>query len=681
MKKCKSIRSKILIILLPLFFIAMSILSLTGYYNSKKIITDEVKTKMTNEIGFLLENIDKKLSVHGKTVETTRNLLETNGGVLEKDSYKNLLYKILPSNNETSGMGVWYEPYKHNKDIELFSPFAYKENNSIEYTDKYGESNYTKEEWYKIGKNLKGGMGWSYPYIDSLTNESMVTAVVPIHSENGEFTGVVSGDINLSSIQEMIGNLKIGKTGYAFLIDDKGVYVATNEKEKVMTKNILQDDNKSIAILAQEMLNNKNGVGQYDNGNKKHSVYYAEVPGTNWIVGLNISEDELYSPLNNLLKNNLITVILAIIIISSIIVLIVKRLSASIEKVNKLSKTIAEGDLTQKLDIKSEDEIGQMCNSLNVMNDNLKHIISNVSENLEQVVASSEELTATANETKEAAISINKSIDEVSQGNNLQIQANNNVEKECSKLILSIENVYGKVEEATKVSEVAYNSANNGNSVVEQTINQMSNIDSTVSASSRLVDTLGKKSKEIGNIISVITEISSQTNLLALNAAIESARAGEAGKGFSVVAEEVRKLADETSKAANNISLLIGDIQNLIVHAVNSMNDGKNAVGYGITLANDAGDAFKEILENTTGVVSLMNNIDDLLRQSVNSTTTMTNSIRETEKISQEVNTYTENVLSSSEEQTIFMEDVSKACEDLSKMSVELQNNLSKFKM
>lgn len=681
MKKCKSIRSKILIILLPLFFIAMSILSLTGYYNSKKIITDEVKTKMTNEIGFLLENIDKKLSVHGKTVETTRNLLETNGGVLEKDSYKNLLYKILPSNNETSGMGVWYEPYKYNKDIELFSPFAYKENNSIEYTDKYGESNYTKEEWYKIGKNLKGGMGWSYPYIDSLTNESMVTAVVPIHSENGEFTGVVSGDINLSSIQEMIGNLKIGKTGYAFLIDDKGVYVATNEKEKVMTKNILQDDNKSIAILAQEMLNNKNGVGQYDNGNKKHSVYYAEVPGTNWIVGLNISEDELYSPLNNLLKNNLITVILAIIIISSIIVLIVKRLSASIEKVNKLSKTIAEGDLTQKLDIKSEDEIGQMCNSLNVMNDNLKHIISNVSENLEQVVASSEELTATANETKEAAISINKSIDEVSQGNNLQIQANNNVEKECSKLILSIENVYGKVEEATKVSEVAYNSANNGNSVVEQTINQMSNIDSTVSASSRLVDTLGKKSKEIGNIISVITEISSQTNLLALNAAIESARAGEAGKGFSVVAEEVRKLADETSKAANNISLLIGDIQNLIVHAVNSMNDGKNAVGYGITLANDAGDAFKEILENTTGVVSLMNNIDDLLRQSVNSTTTMTNSIRETEKISQEVNTYTENVLSSSEEQTIFMEDVSKACEDLSKMSVELQNNLSKFKM
>lgn len=681
MKKCKSIRSKILIILLPLFFIAMSILSLTGYYNSKKIITDEVKTKMTNQIGFLLENIDKKLSVHGKTVETTRNLLETNGGVLEKDSYKNLLYKILPSNNETSGMGVWYEPYKYNKDIELFSPFAYKENNSIEYTDKYGESNYTKEEWYKIGKNLKGGMGWSYPYIDSLTNESMVTAVVPIHSENGEFTGVVSGDINLSSIQEMIGNLKIGKTGYAFLIDHKGVYVATNEKEKVMTKNILQDDNKSIAILAQEMLNNKNGVGQYDNGNKKHSVYYAEVPGTNWIVGLNISEDELYSPLNNLLKNNLITVILAIIIISSIIVLIVKRLSASIEKVNKLSKTIAEGDLTQKLDIKSEDEIGQMCNSLNVMNDNLKHIISNVSENLEQVVASSEELTATANETKEAAISINKSIDEVSQGNNLQIKANNNVEKECSKLILSIENVYGKVEEATKVSEVAYNSANNGNSVVEQTINQMSNIDSTVSASSRLVDTLGKKSKKIGNIISVITEISSQTNLLALNAAIESARAGEAGKGFSVVAEEVRKLADETSKAANNISLLIGDIQNLIVHAVNSMNDGKNAVGYGITLANDAGDAFKEILENTTGVVSLMNNIDDLLRQSVNSTTTMTNSIRETEKISQEVNTYTENVLSSSEEQTIFMEDVSKACEDLSKMSVELQNNLSKFKM
>lgn len=681
MKKSKSIRSKILIILLPLFFIAMGILSLTGYYNSKKVITNEVKTKMTSQIGVLLENIDKKLSIHGKIVETTRDLLETNGGVLEKDSYKNLLNKILPSNNETSGVGVWYEPYKYNKDTELFSPFAYKENNNIKYTNEYGDSNYTQEEWYKIGKNLNSGLGWSYPYVDNLTNEAMVTAIVPIHSNNGEFTGVVSGDINLSSIQEMISNVKIGNTGYAFLVDDKGVYVATNEKEKIMTKSILQDDNKSIAILAKEMLSNKNGVGQYDNGSKKHSIYYAEVPGTNWIVGLNISEDELYSPLNNLLKNNLITVIVATIIISFIIIVFVKKLSESIETVSKLSKTIAEGDLTQKLDIKSEDEIGQMCNSLNVMNDNLKHIISNVSENLEQVVASSEELTATANETKEAAISINKSIEEVSEGNNLQIEANNNVEKECSKLIVSIENVYSKVEEATKVSEIAYKSANNGNSVVEQTINQMSSIDNTVSTSSQLVDNLGEKSNEIGDIISVITEISSQTNLLALNAAIESARAGEAGRGFSVVAEEVRKLADETSRAANSISLLISDIQDLIVQAVNSMNDGKNAVRGGITLANDAGDAFKEILENTTGVVSLMNNINDLLKQSVNSTTTMTNSIKETEKISHKVNNCTKNVVSSSEEQTAFMEEVSKACEDLSKMSVELQNNLSKFKM
>ena len=228
--------------------------------------------------------------------------------------------------------------------------------------------------------------------------------------------------------------------------------------------------------------------------------------------------------------------------------------------------------------------------------------------------------------------------------------------------------------EATDIAE-------SGKGVIKKAVEQISDISGRVSQSTEIVNMLGEKSKEIDNIVSLINEISDQTNLLALNAAIEAARAGEQGKGFAVVADEVRKLAEESGDASGQISKLISEIQMDISTAIKAMNEGNVAVEKGQVMINDAGKSFNDIVDSINNVSSQMSLVVDVIQGLYKNSDKMIKSVQNVATVAKGGSEKIKEIASSSDDQIAQMEQVSEAAQALTEIVIKLQSDIARFKL
>ena len=509
----------------------------------------------------------------------------------------------------------------------------------------------------------------------------MTTATAPIYDDNKNFLGVATADMSLTTIQENIKNIKVGQTGKAMLFGKDGTYLAGVSEELIMKIKATEDKDTSIAKLGQAILQNKEGISYFEDENGKNLAYYKQIPELGWNVVLSIPEKELYAPINKLLISIIILILITCALVTLAVSIFSGYLTKNVKEVNDLSHAIAEGDLTQIIQVRSENELGSMGNNLNKMTNNLRSLVQKITGSLEQVVATSEELTASSEQTQQSAEQVSLAIQQVAIGSGEQVAITNETTKIAEEIFTGMEQISNNIQTVTNTSLEAFKRAEKGNDVVSSAIEQMSNIQGKVAVSTQAVSILGEKSKEIGSIVSLITSIAGQTNLLALNAAIEAARAGEQGRGFAVVADEVRKLAEQSASAAGNISSLISEIQKEIVNAVKAMDNGTIAVKDGINMVNQAGKSFGEILEDVNYIASQMQDVSAVTEEISAGTHNMLGAIENVAKISTESSGNAENVVAASEEQTALMKEVSNAAENLTQMAVELQSLMSNFRL
>jgi len=272
-----------------------------------------------------------------------------------------------------------------------------------------------------------------------------------------------------------------------------------------------------------------------------------------------------------------------------------------------------EGDLTKHIDLKSEDEVGELARWFNVFIDKQREMISVIANNLNEALTQTQRLTE-------------KSLD-VKEGSNEQRDHVNRVATAVEELSSTVNEVAMNAEAVSSKSKETTEKAKQGSHVVRATIEKMNSISDAVEAASRTINSLGEKGAQIGEIISVIDDIADQTNLLALNAAIEAARAGEQGRGFAVVADEVRKLAERTSQATKEVADTIKTIQQETTLAVEEMERSKKEVEAGKEMAQQSGQALTEIDEATGTVTIMVSQIADATKEQSKATEEITQSI------------------------------------------------------
>lgn len=361
-------------------------------------------------------------------------------------------------------------------------------------------------------------------------------------------------------------------------------------------------------------------------------------------------------------------------------VFIGRTITRPLYTMQELMTKAEQGDLMVQGDYQSNDEIGTLTQSFNNMMRSVRSVVQQVNTNAMELSASTEELLATGEQVKDAASQISTTIQEVAGNAEYQLSSADQVNQVATEISKGMEQAASSMQAVADLTVTANHKATTGNRVVTETVTQIELAQQKVNATAEVVDTLGEKSKEIGKIVTLITEISNQTNLLALNAAIEAARAGEHGKGFAVVADEVRKLAEQSGQAAEEIGHLISEIQTEAGHAVRSMEEGTSAVREGIGMVQQAGEAFYDIMKMVEHVSVQSQEVSAIVEEVTASSQHVVEMIGGLAGTSQQSVTNAQNVSAAAQEQYASMEEISSAIEMVSKMAEELQQSITTFK-
>ncbi|OPA76175.1 methyl-accepting chemotaxis protein [Paenibacillus selenitireducens] len=350
--------------------------------------------------------------------------------------------------------------------------------------------------------------------------------------------------------------------------------------------------------------------------------------------------------------------------------------------ISKSAQQIAEGNLTeQEIRIKNRDEIGDLAVSFNQMRDNLRQLISEIYKSAEHVAASSQELAAGADQTSQTTEQIAASIQRVAEGTDQQVQGVVDCVQAVNEMSMGVQHISVNAQQVADAVVVTSEKSEEGNQAIQSAIQQMQSIHMTMDGLSKMIAELGERSKHIGKIVDLITNIAKQTNLLALNASIESARAGEHGKGFAVVANEVRNLAEQSSQSAKQIAEMVAAIQQDTRSTVVSVETGRNEVEEGIRIVNRAGEAFGHIQSSIDHVAEEIQLVSTRIQHMTQNAAQVVESIETISEMTERSVAESQTVSAATEEQLASMEEFASFVTSLSKMAEQLQEQTTKFRI
>jgi methyl-accepting chemotaxis protein len=489
-------------------------------------------------------------------------------------------------------------------------------------------------------------------------------------SQKGEITLEEAKSIGA----DIIRNIHFGKDGYIWADTVEGVNVAMLGKDSVEGKSRINLQDVKGKYLIQEVIK----AGMQPGGG--YTDYWFPKPGSdtplqkrsyslcfkpfNWVLGTGNYVNDLDAMVQKASDENhkrLFSSIILIVGVSIIILifdcllaiyttkLLIRHIGAEPVELESIAEKVAEGDLTIRMDTGKTG----VYEAMRRMVDSLRQVMDKVNQSSQELLRSAAQLNSNALNTAE--------------GSNEVVAQALTVATASEEMSTTSTEIANNCHQAAHSSSLASGAAQNGAAIVRETVEGMNRIADKVRNSSEVVEQLGTRSEQIGEIVGTIEDIADQTNLLALNAAIEAARAGEQGRGFAVVADEVRALAERTTKATREIGEMIKNIQNETRLAVIAMEEGVDEVGEGISGAARSGHALETILQQVNDVTSQISQIATAAEEQTATTREITNniqSISDTVQISDR-----------------SAQEISVASSRLSALSVELQDLVRRFRL
>ncbi|MBU3215053.1 methyl-accepting chemotaxis protein [Clostridium estertheticum] len=671
MKKL-SFKMKLLFTILPAVIIGMLVLSYTAFYQFKKTMESEIISSRVETTNGLSENINswlngKLLEVRSSANTPTAKLINSNLGAVDKFNSERI--KFLEKN------------YPGEYDNAAATLFNNDGKSRAQYSNgKLVNGDVSEKPWYK---DLMSGAPYliSNPVVSKGTGKTLVVVGVPIKDPSDKTIGTIISGVNLSYIQDKVKAFKFGKKGYSLLIGKDGTILVHPDKELVMKKKISDIADANMQALGKDMLQQKSGIFRFSNDNGKYIVFYNKVPLAGWSVASVVDESELFAPAQRMMITLLLITLLIGVILAFIIVLIAKRITSPLTKLSEFSEQIALGNLSNKLTMNQNDEIGQVANSLNGTVASLKDMIRSIGESASEVGLLSNNLSLTTKESARGTEEVSQTMQEIASGAIKQAENAGKVTTITSELVKDINEVLEQCRYMTNVVEKSMKVSNSGAQGIKDAVESMETIAKTNSYNVEKTHDLLEQSKQIGQIVDVISDIAEQTNLLALNAAIEAARAGEHGKGFAVVADEVKKLAEQSGEASKRIVELINGVQKQVETIAVTMDKGTNEVVSGVQVAIQAGKNFDEIEKVFGELASTVRNMSQSTSDMSKKSDVTVEAIDSFAAISEENSAATEQVTASTEEQTASMYQIGETANKLDDLVERLKETVNKFKL
>lgn len=359
-----------------------------------------------------------------------------------------------------------------------------------------------------------------------------------------------------------------------------------------------------------------------------------------------------------------------------------RLISKPLQTVTNRMASMAEGDFSGvPLETNLQDEIGQLTAATNIMSDNMQGLLKDIHSVSETVTRQSSGLTHSSNEIKLGSDQVAETMQELAAGSEVQANRASDLSEKMSSFTMQVQKANENGTYIQQSSDEVLQMTNEGATLMSYSTDQMAKIDQIVLDAVEKVEGLDRHARKISELVSVIHDIADQTNLLALNATIEAARAGEQGKGFAVVADEVRKLAEQSSDSVTNITDIVNSIQNESNLVATSLQAGYKEVEEGTEQIQVTGKTFEHIRESLTKMVHSVNDVSESLAVLQGDTVEMNDSIQEISAVSEESAAGVEQTSATSQQTNAAMIEVASSSHELSKMAEELNGLVNRFKL
>lgn len=589
----KSIKLKLILVIIPLVIIATFIMLSITYKRSREIImeyADQLVQSLTISNTHEIENWSQDIISGLNQVKNTLDNIQ-----LSDDELMEYL-KTTMNKNESYKDGVY---------------IGFSDNRFFEPSGWIPDADYvvTERDWYIEGLKNEERFNFGEAYQDKNTGEYIVSATAKLRSvENVE--GVASTDVSLKTISEMVSSKSILNTGKLFLVDSSNnKIIAIGDDSLINTSFTMENPNELIQTIAKTVNINENSVKELTSNGIWYSVCVQAINKTPWKLIGYVSHEEVLSSLNDLQKIVIKLFIVAVILIIILIERVVHFIIKPVKELNHTIKSITEGDFTVEVKVKGNDEIATMSSSMQRFIETMHNTIQEVgkmSESLDHQAKNSSqvalELYDSAETQSNAMTELNQTVDELAM-------AVSEVAENATELSIVVTEASQDGKEASIKMKDTVAISEKGKADMGQVSVAMTNLNDSIEQLIKSVEEVDESSEKINNIVLLIGEIANQTNLLSLNAAIEAARAGEAGKGFAVVASEIRKLAETSQESVNNITELTSNIASLVNNTLQKTQESADNIKHSIDLVGTAENTFEDIyntVNETNNIVQKM---------------------------------------------------------------------------
>lgn len=655
MRIAKSLKTRLIVLLVVFAFIPACISGIiSGYINSQSALDSKVTANQStaklvgDEIDMLLEEARKSTEVIAAT-PTAKSM--------DAAAIKEMI------------LGA----QKSNKIFELI--FAMDATGMQIARTSGNLANRADKEYFK--QAIQDRTFVSDVYVSSFTSAPCVTIAVPIKNSAGQVVGVLGADVSLKAIWDIVDYVQVGNSGYIDVVDNKGTIVAHPDKVRV-----LQKESFATYEFVERAIDGQRGwLEAASTRGEKALVTYSAITRNRWGI-------IVYEPMSEVMAGVFRSAMVTggITLLSALLALVcafyaARSIVRPLEHLVVAADKVANGDLAHSIEVQGVTEIQRLAETFNTMIAALRNLVAKTSATAETVTASSEELAASSGAVGKAAEEVAVTIQSVADGTNNQVNLADNSVQVIQDMVEAIVSTSKAAYSVAAASEQSEKAAEIGSKQIGMAVNKMGEIQHDAGQAAAKVHALGEKSRQIGQIVDVITGIAGQTNLLALNAAIEAARAGEQGRGFAVVADEVRKLAEQSEAAAREIAGIIQAIQLETAATVEAIDKNGREIASGVQVVETSGAAFQEIYDAIKNVRDEVSRIVAMTGQQQQRSEQVEKAVQSIADSARHNAASAEQVAAASQEQNASVQEIAAASSGLAQMAAELQQAVMKFKI